>query len=101
MLDSPAARIAQHGSRNCPLAGQGAITSMRVPSTAARSLWPRIQYFAVCSPPRIDFMAFSPKSVVLQKIHHQRAKLRSEGRAPFTEAVLMCDMCRLLAQFGC
>src|ERR1700757_3349698 len=61
MLDSPAAIIAQHGSTNCPLAGQGAITSRTAPSTAARSLWPTIQHFAVLSASRKHFMAFLRK----------------------------------------
>src|SRR5580704_18333088 len=99
MLDSPAAIIAQHGSRNCPLADQGASTSRRAPSTAARSLWPTIQCFADCSAPRSDFMACSPKSIVLQKIHHQRAKLCSKSSASFPESVLMCSVGGLLSEF--
>jgi hypothetical protein len=60
------------------------------------------QHPAFCDLERISkaFHGIPPKSVVLQKIHHQSAKLRGESCASLPESVSVCDVCCLLAQLG-
>ena len=99
MLDSPAARIAQHGSMlpSCWPRGKRKQDCTR---TKVRSLWPSIQDFQLLARPKAFHNISFRNQLCCRRFMIRAAQLRGERCAPLPESVLMRDVCGFLAQFS-